>query len=38
MKYISIQSSHARQVKLTQIGMDHKYRKAKKAYRDYINK
>lgn len=31
-------NAYARQVKLTQIGMDHKYRKAKKAYSDYINK
>ena len=31
-------NAYDRQVKLTQIGMDHKYKKAKKAYNDYINK
>lgn len=30
--------AYDRQVELTKIGMDHKYRKAKKAYSDYINK
>ena len=30
--------AYDRQIQLTKIGMEHKYRKAKKAYRDYINK
>ena len=30
--------AYYRQVELTKIGMDHKYKKAQKAYRDYINK